>query len=85
MKKRSVNRRKMWDNSDSDLILPYDRLQVDYWTRKWGISQKQLHDAILDTGSIKTSVIRSYLEKKGQVFTLRGFMKGVKIRIAALP
>ena len=45
------------------LIHPEDPGNLIYWTKKWGVSVKQLNNAILDTGSVNSLQIKEYLKK----------------------
>lgn len=45
-------------------VHPEDNNNISYWTRKWGVSPRQLNDAILDTGSINIAELRAYLKKR---------------------
>lgn len=51
---------------DHTLIHPEDSSNIHYWTKKWGVSNRQLNDAILDTGSLNPSRIRDYLRNNRQ-------------------
>jgi hypothetical protein len=45
------------------LIHPEDSSNVLYWTKKWGVSARQLRDAILHTGSVNSMQLKEYLKK----------------------
>lgn len=68
--------------NNDQLIYPGERTQVNFWTKKWGINTSHLNQAILETGSIRSSVIRKYLEDKGILFsfstTFIHLKKGIK-------
>ena len=49
---------------DTQHIHPEDVNNMQYWSKKWGITSRQLSDAILDTGSIRTADLKEYLRKK---------------------
>lgn len=49
---------------DTQHIHPEDQSNLQYWSKKWGITSRQLTDAILDTGSIRTTDLKEYLRKK---------------------
>ena len=51
-------------------IHPEDDNDVAYWTHKWGVNARQINDAILETGSIRTKDIRDVLIKKGSLGSL---------------
>jgi hypothetical protein len=48
---------------DTTLIHPEDSTNIHYWTKKWGVSTRQLNDAILYTGSLNPVRIKEYLRK----------------------
>jgi hypothetical protein len=50
-----------------EVIDPEDRSEVLYWTKKWGVSRRQIYDAILETGSIELNAIKRRLRKKGDL------------------
>jgi hypothetical protein len=41
--------------------------EIDYWTKKWGISTRQLAAAKKVTGSTSVKKIEAYLKKKGKI------------------
>lgn len=45
------------------LIHPEDNSNIMYWTKKWGITRRQLSDAILHTGSVNPLHVKEYLRK----------------------
>ncbi len=49
------------------VIHPEDYSDLVYWTKKWGVSIKQIHTAILETGSLKPRDIKNTLNKKGEL------------------
>jgi hypothetical protein len=49
--------------TDTKFIHPEDFNNLNYWTKKWGVSLHQLKDAILYTGSLNTDAIKTYLRK----------------------
>ena len=46
-------------------INPFEREDVYYWTRKWDITQAELYNAILYTGSNNITILKKYLKNKG--------------------
>lgn len=50
----------------------YPTEQFFYWLNKWGISSKQLSEAIIETGSIDADRIREFLVKKGVLISVFG-------------
>lgn len=46
-------------------IHPEDGSDMMYWMRKWGVSRRQINDAILETGSIDQGRIKKLLKEKG--------------------
>lgn len=49
----------------SPYINPLEAKDVQYWTRKWDITQNELYDAILETGSNNRRILKKYLKSKG--------------------
>lgn len=49
--------------SQDNLIHPEDNSNLNYWTKKWGVSIHQLNDAILYTGSLNPVRVKEYLRK----------------------
>ena len=45
------------------LVHPEDSNNIVYWTRKWGITRRQLSDAILHTGSVNPVQLKAYLKR----------------------
>lgn len=52
----------------NDRIHPEDRANLQYWTRKWGVSHRQLNDAILYTGSLNTTTVKEYLRRDSWLY-----------------
>lgn len=46
-----------------NLIHPEDSNNIRYWTKKWGVSQGQLIDAILSTGSLNPVHLKEHLKR----------------------
>jgi len=46
-----------------NFIHPEDAGNIVYWTKKWGVSIQQLHEAILYTGSLNSEKVKAYLKK----------------------
>ncbi len=63
-----------------ELIYPENSNQVCFWTKKWGITVKQLNDAIIETGSINVSEIKKYLTNKGILFSIQGLIKYLRCK-----
>jgi hypothetical protein len=62
-------------------IYPGEDTQIQYWTRKLGITREQLHEAILQTGSLRIEEIKSYLRKKKFSFSFTGIRTFIKLNI----
>ena len=62
----------MWNQNvnKNELIYPSDSNQVSFWAKKWGVSTKQLNDAILETGSVNVKDLKDYLHQKGILFSI---------------
>lgn len=65
----------------NQIIYPCENKQVNFWAKKWGVKADQLNEAIVQTGSIKRKVIKSYLEKKGFIFSISGSIHKIKNKI----
>ena len=63
-----------------EILYPADRDRIQNWIRKWKISDEQLTEAILETGSIHSRVLEEYLVKKGAIFSLFHFLSGLLTR-----
>ncbi len=50
--------------TDTTIIHPEDSSNIHYWSKKWGVSNSQLNDAILNTGSLNPVCVREYLRSK---------------------
>lgn len=62
-------------------IYPGEIAQVNYWTKKWGITRIELNEAILQTGSIKVEEIKKYLLHKRDYFSISGLIRIIRLRI----
>lgn len=63
------------------IIYPGETLQMAYWTKRWGVSSAQLHEAILETGSLRVKEIREYLLNKKVTFTWNGIVQFIRLHI----
>jgi hypothetical protein len=55
-------------NAEEDSVIhPEDGSEVLYWTKKWGVTHRQIYDAILETGSVKLIDIKKRLRSKGEI------------------
>jgi hypothetical protein len=48
-------------------IHPEDHTDVRYWAKKWGVSARQIFDAIIDTGSLDPGQIKQVLRERDQL------------------
>ncbi len=63
------------------LIHPEDSSNILYWTKKWGISARQLSDAILHTGSVSPARLKEYLKQDIWYYApFFGLLRFLKIR-----
>lgn len=70
---------------DHSLIHPEDTNNIHYWTKKWGVSTRQLNDAILYTGSLNPQRIKNYLHQNSwQQLLLNGFARLFRAKSKAL-
>jgi hypothetical protein len=42
---------------------PESVVELQYWSKKWGISIRQLNEAIVDTGSTNLQYLKMHLKK----------------------
>ena len=42
---------------------PESMADLQFWSKKWGITVRQLNEAIVDTGSTNISFLKSHLKK----------------------
>ena len=59
------------------LIYPGDKDLVYFWIKKWGVTDAQLNDAIIETGSIQAGEIRKYLVAKGLIFSVSSVIEKI--------
>jgi hypothetical protein len=69
------------DMNNIDQIYPGESEQVNYWTRKWGITRVQLNEAILETGSIRVNEIKNYLKGKRFPISFNGLIHYLRLCI----
>lgn len=70
---------------DTNFIHPEDMSNVSYWTKKWGVSTRQLNDAILHTGSLSATHIKDYLKKDIWYYSpVSGLLKIIKSKIGII-
>jgi hypothetical protein len=50
-------------NPDRQYIHPEEDGNLRYWSRKWGVTDAQLHQAILNTGSLRSDVLYEQLHQ----------------------
>lgn len=62
-------------------IQPGEDSQEEYWIKKLGITKAQLHEAILETGSLRVQEIKNYLKKKKLPFSFSGIKTFLKLNI----
>jgi hypothetical protein len=64
----------MKDQGEPVVIHLEDADEVQVLTQKWGVSRRQIYDAILETGSLKLIDIKKCLRMKGELHFLPGWM-----------
>jgi hypothetical protein len=64
-----------------DIITGPEGLKPGYWTKKWGITNAQLNDAILQTGSLRTRVIRHYLRQRCCLRNASGWISFLRLSL----
>lgn len=63
------------------LVHPEDSSNILYWTKKWGVSARQLSDAILHTGSINSVQLKEYLKRDPWYYApLSGLLRVLKLK-----
>jgi hypothetical protein len=60
-------------------IYPGEASQIEYWTKRLGVSQSDLHDAIMATGSLNADDIKNHLRKKKLTFSFSGIRTYLKL------
>lgn len=53
---------------DTNQIHPEDTNNLFYWAKKWGVSTRQLNEAILYTGSLNVEEVKIYLKKDNWMY-----------------
>lgn len=66
-------------NNAGALIEPYEPAQMNYWTKKWGISYSQLQEAIIETGSLQQMEIKNYLKSKPLMYSVDGIIHYMRL------
>jgi hypothetical protein len=66
---------------ENQVIFPSESKQVQLWAKKWGVNAQQLNEAILYTGTIKRKALKTYLEKKGIIFSFSGTIKKMRVAV----
>jgi len=54
--------------NDNMLIHPENPEELYYWAKKWGVSNKDVCDAILATGSLQTEVLKEYVHRDKWIY-----------------
>jgi hypothetical protein len=49
-------------------VQPGNSKDIAYWSKKMGVSQRQLRDAILETGSLYVPTLRAYLTRDSWLY-----------------
>lgn len=49
--------------SQKFVIHPEDNTNMNYWTKKWSVSCRDINNAILETGSVDPLIIKNTLRK----------------------
>jgi len=68
-------------NMENNIIYPGEAAELNYWTRKWGVSRMELHEAILQTGSLQVKEIKGHLKKKRFRFSPSGVLQFIKLHL----
>ncbi|MDQ3110162.1 MAG: DUF3606 domain-containing protein [Bacteroidota bacterium] len=63
---------------------PESVVELQYWSKKWGITIRQLNEAIVDTGSTNIDYLKSHLKKNRIVqLPFLGWMRTVTDKISS--
>jgi hypothetical protein len=54
--------------------------EIQYWANRWGITPRQLKDAIINTGSINLLELREYLKQKGVFSTTTAWLRSFAVK-----
>lgn len=49
-------------------IHPEDKNDMLYWTRKWNVDIRQIHNAILETGSLNLQILKDTIKGKRKIW-----------------
>ena len=74
MKQSNIQLQRSGFPRKETFIYPGEKDQVNFWTKKWGVTADQLNEAILQTGSIRVNEIRNYFVNKGVLFSFSNFV-----------
>ena len=74
-------------NQKHTQLHPESIVELQYWSKKWGITIRQLNEAIVDTGSTDISFLKNHLRKNkiaqvpflGWIRTFTGKMNSAKV------
>jgi hypothetical protein len=54
--------------TDQKTIHPEQTGNIRYWSNKWGVSQRELTEAIIQTGSLDTGKVKEFLKRDSWVY-----------------
>ncbi|MDP1802646.1 MAG: DUF3606 domain-containing protein [Bacteroidota bacterium] len=67
--------------SKRSIIHPEDNTDLAYWTKRWGVSVRQINHAILETGSLNLLDIKNALKRKGEIMSVSFLINKIFKRI----
>jgi hypothetical protein len=56
-----MNRSKLFEKTDRDLISAFSDDELNYWSLKWGVSKETIKSAIKASGCNSVSKVYTYL------------------------
>ena len=56
-----MNRPKLYERTDKDLISLFADEELNYWALKWGVSKETIKSAVKATGCNSVSKVYTYL------------------------
>jgi hypothetical protein len=64
---------------DQHILMPGEPGQVNYWSKRWGVSKAEINEAIINTGSLRVSVLRSYFKSRLAGFSFASFFRLLRL------
>jgi hypothetical protein len=68
--------------SDNNFVHPEEPSNLNHWSKKWGVSTRDIHDAILVTGTLSTRKLKEHLRRDSFIYhPLVGTVKAIRYTI----